>query len=271
MEVQFYVGIPTATIQLTDFPYTSGVVKIVSPTGLTVYENTNYAAPDFVSAAGFVTKNLPVNPTNGQTLEGTYTVTITDATGGHPSTVFLPKLTIEPYRISIQYFQDCSAATALLNYTSNIPTGATLVSTNWQITAPNGTITTATSPSVTINPIVSGTYQVNLTIVFYVTETQGSSDVQVKYSVFDSTNYINTCGNAQAILCSSLYCCLKSAFYTFMGNPTTVNLYAMAAITAASVLVNLSIMCNRQTEAQEIVNVLNEKYHCDGDCGCGCS
>jgi len=270
MELQFYVGIPTATIQLTDFPYTSGVVKIVSPIGTTVYENTNYAAPDFVSASGFVTKNLPVNPANGQTLEGTYTVVVTEDTGGHPSTTYLPKLTVNPYRISIQYFQDCSAATALLNYTSNIPVDAVIVSITWQITDPLGVITTETTPSVTIDPIVSGTYQVNLTIIFYVTETQGSAEVSVKYSVFNSTNYINTCGNGQSILCNSLYCCLKTAFYAFITNPSTANLYAMAAITAAATLVNLSIMCNKQIEAQEIINKLNTRYPCS-PCECGCN
>lgn len=270
MEFTFYVGIPTATISMTDFPYASGVVKITSPIGTTVYENTNYAAPDFVSAVGTVVKNLPVNPNNGQTMEGQYTVVITDATGGHPSTTYYPKLTISPYHIDIQYFQDCSAATALLNYTSNIPTDATVTSISWQITDPNGTITTETSPSVTIDPIVSGTYQVNLTIIFYVTETQGSADVNVRYSVFDSVNYINTCGNAQSILCNSLYCCLKTAFYAFITNPNTSNLYAMAAVTAAAMLVNLSIMCNKQIEAQEIINKLNTRYPCS-PCECGCN
>lgn len=270
MKIEFFVGIPTATIQLTDFPYTSGVVQILSPIGTVVYENTDYGLPDFTNPSGYVTKDLPVSPTNGQTMEGIYTVKITEDTGGHPSTTYLPKLQINPYTCDIRYFQDCSAATTLLNYTSNIPVDATVVSTIWQIADPNGTISNYYTPSVVLNPIISGTYQINLTIVFYVVETQGSADVSVKYRTFCSTNYVNTCGNAQSILCETMYCCLKTALYEFLNSPTTANLYGLVAKTAAAVLMQLAITCNKQTDAQEILNKLNSsQYNCP-PCGCGC-
>jgi hypothetical protein len=270
MEIQFNIGLPIPTVELTDFPYTSGVITILSPIGTTVYENTDYSSPDFTNPADVVAKNLPFNPSDGHIMEGVYTVTITDDTGGHPSTTYLPELKISPYGLTIQYFQDCSAATVLLNYTSKIPIDAVITSITWEITAPNGTTTQETTPSVLIDPALSGTYQITLTIEFSVTQTQGGAEVSVNYVGFTSTNYINTCGNAQSILCNSLYCCLKTAFYSFITNPNTANLYAMAAVTAAAMLVSLSIMCNKQVEGQEIINKLNTRYPCS-PCECGCN
>lgn len=263
--------LPNSNLVLTDFPYESGVLTITSPIGTTVYQNTDYASPDFISSGGTFTTALPISITDGQPIQGVYQISVTKATSPHSNTTFAPKLASSgTYAATIGVYQNCAASTAIVNYTSNIPPLATLVSLNWQITDPNGNVTTETDPQFTIDPIESGTYQIGLTIVFYVTENVGGSEVNTKYQVYAPYRYVNSCSNGQSLLCNSLYCCLKTAFYKFMSEPTTNALYAMAAITAASVLIMLANSCGK-TEAQDIFNTLNTKYPCNGDCGCGCS
>lgn len=263
--------LPNSNLVLTDFPYESGVLTITSPIGTTVYQNTDYASPDFTGSGDIFTTPLPISATNGQPIQGVYQISVTKATSPHLNTQFAPKLASSgTYAATIGVFQNCAASTAIVSYTSNIPPTATLVSTTWQITDPSGNITTETTPQFTIDPIESGTYQIGLTIVFYVTENIGGNEANTKYQVYAAYKYVNSCGNGQSLLCNSLYCCLKKAFYEFINQPSTNTLYAMAAITAASVLIMLANSCGK-TDSVDIFNTLNTEYNCSGDCDCGCS
>jgi len=265
MEVTFDLSVAIPKIGLTDFPYTSGVLTILSPIGTTVYTNSAYESPDFTDPDDVVEKTLPNSVVDGQTIQGEYSVQVKDATGLHPSTTYLPVLARESYAATISVFQDCNVKTALVNYALNAPEDAVLVSTTWTITDPNNAETTETDPSFTIDPIISGTYTISLVLIFYTTQTVGGAEVFVKQRVFASYSYTNTCSNALAVLCS-MYCCLKTAFFNYVSSPTSGNLAQMVATNAAATLVNMTISCNKEQEAQEILNKLNSKYYC-ADCG----
>lgn len=272
MEFTFDIAqVTSGTISLTDFPYTRGVVTILSPTGTTVYSNTNYEQPDFNAPTDVFEQPLPISNTDGLPIKGIYSVTITDSDDPNPSESYSPKLKAGSYSATIGAYQNCNTNTALVNYTSNIPSGATIFSSIWTITDPNGNIVTGTNPSYVIDPLIAGAYLIELNIQFAVTEIVGGYEVNTKYGVYATYTYRNTCVGAQTLICNKLFCCLKSAFYEFIRSPSTGNLYQMAAISAASVLVLMAIQCNKETEAYQIFDQLNTKYDCNSDCGCGCS
>lgn len=266
-----------ATMEFVNMPYDTGIFTIISPFGTPIKIANLEGGADYTGAA--VPWSYPItppyDPTNGTVQSGVYQITVYNAANTSQLTTSqytLPPKGKTPAPITIAYAQDCNANTATFTYTGNIPIDAYGVSYLWAITDPSGNETEETTSQFTINPTVSGTYTIALSITYTViVTTSNGSETYITKTAQDSTSYTKSCGNAQSILCDIMYCCIKASLYKFIDSPTWGNGADLLAKLAAGFLMQLAISCNKQQDAQVILDELNTKFDCHacGDCS-GC-
>lgn len=265
-----------ADIELVDMPYTEGYISITSPFGTPIKIANFKGAPDYGNPDEHWDYPItpPYDPTNGTVQSGAYQITVYNSSNTLSTSYqyTLPPKGKTPAPITIAYTQDCNANTATFTYTGNIPIGATGISYLWTITDPSGNETEETTSQFTIDPTVSGTYTIALSITYTVIVTTSSgAETYLTVTSKTSTSYTKSCGNAQSILCDIMYCCIKASLYKFIDSPTWGNGADLLAKLAAGFLMQLAISCNKQQDAQVILDELNTKFDCHacGDCS-GC-
>jgi len=264
-------------ISLVNMPYQEGMFTITSPSGTPIKIANLEGVPDYTDPD--IYWDYPITPPydlrDGTVQAGTYQITVYNAANTAESTDYQYALATKdktPAPITIAYRQDCNANTATFAYTGNIPIGATGISYLWTITDPSGNTTNETTGQFTIDPTVSGTYTIALSITYTVIVTTSSgAETYLTVTSKTSTSYTKSCGNAQSILCDIMYCCIKASLYKFIDSPTWGNGADLLAKLGAGFLMQLAISCDKQQDAGIILDKLNTKFDCHacGDCS-GC-
>jgi hypothetical protein len=267
----------SASIGLINMPYAAGFFTITSPFGTPIKIANLAGTPDYTVQTDLYTYPItpPYTPSDGTVQAGAYEVIVYNDANHSQSTTY--QYTLSPAdkklaTITIAYTQDCNANTATFNYTGDIPIDATGVTYLWTISDPNNATTTETTSQITIDPTINGTYTVILAITYTVViGTGGGGETYLTRTTTASASYTKTCGNAQSLLCDTMYCCIKASLYKFIGESTWGNGADLLAKLAAGFLMQLAITCNKQQDAQIILDELNTKYDCHacGDCS-GC-
>lgn len=258
-------------------PYATGWISINSPIGTPIKIANVDGAVDYTDSAVPFPYSItpPYDPRDGQVWTGIYEVIIYNGADSEESTTYeytLPSTGKEIATITINPTQDCANDTASFNYTANLPVDASGVTYLWSISNPNNVVTTETTSSIVIDPTINGTYTITLDITYTVTiATNGGNETFLTRTATSSLSYTKSCGNAQDIICNTMYCCVKTALFEFLANPTTSLAFALLAKTAAAVVMMMAINCNKQSDAQIVLEQLNSSPYPCPSCGCGCS
>lgn len=248
-----------------------GIYSLIAPDGSEWYKNVGYdtdsfAAPDFAQTDAPFVLAMPLDM-YGQIKQ-------TDA-----STFYIINLKLQsdptPQEFKFKYskvsifptinapVQDCTNSSTTITYNKNLPSGVTFLSQLWTITNPNGVVTTQSGATLTLTPLVSGTYQIELTVTYSYTSTIGSSEVSVTDRAVVPFNYVNTCGNSLTLLCK-VNCFLGKAIAA--NNQTQIlQLSALASYIWGNIQCPL-----QQTASQPMFDLVMQRLQLDpSKCDCG--
>lgn len=248
-----------------------GIYSLVAPDGSEWYKNPGYDAgtfgePDFTVTNSPFELPLPLDM-YGQIKE-------TSA-----STNYIINLKVEgvgtPYQFLFKYakltvlptinapVQDCTKGGTTITYNANLPVGATLDGQVWLITAPDNTQTTQSGATLTLSPLVSGTYQIQLTVTYSYATSVGASEVFVTDEVVVPFSYVNTCGNSLDLFCKA---------NCFLGKALAANATnQIVQLTGLMTYIWGNIQCGDQTASQPMFDLVMTRLQLDpANCKCGC-
>lgn len=256
-----------------------GVLKVVAPTGLTIYNNTNWASPDIrpgVSVFNTTTIPLPLDAT-GNVLQGSYTFTYT-VSPDNGSTTF-----VKIYTYTFSYSSPSISITAAVDYNAPLLSGTDV--TTYTVNTITPTVTRAfsmTYPAIVNIAPITGTNNVLSTDTFYVV---ADTELQYTFTLISTLSYnfgdglfvsdsisgtqrINV--YADANLCQ-LYCGLRNSYNRWMNAKGTAqeaslkhNFEDMMAI---SMLLQTAYNCGRGSDVEEYVTMIKAIGNFD-DCTC---
>ncbi len=256
-----------------------GVLKVVDPTGLEIYNNTNWASPDIrpgISVYNITTIPLSLD-SNGQVLQGSYTFTYT-VSPDNGSTTF-----VKSYTYTFAYTSPSVSITTAVNYNTPLISG-TDVST-YTVNTITPTITRAFSmayPAVVNIAPITGTNNVLSTDTFYVV-----ADTQLQYTFTLTSTLSYNFGNglfvsdvitgisridiyADANLCQ-LYCGLRSGYerwYNARGTAQAQGYWeAFEDMMAIAMLLQTAYNCGRTADVAEYVTMIKAIGNFD-ECTC---
>lgn len=261
-----------------------GLIKVVDPDGLTIYNNTNWASPDIepgTSVYNTTTIPLPLDG-DGEVKQGSYTFTYTVSDDNGSTTL------TKSYTYTFAYDAVEIAITPSVNYNTPLLKGTD--STSYTVNAITPTITrawTLTYPSVLgISPVTgtgstvttgtfyttsSGAYQYTFTLISTLSYDMGSG-LYVSDEI-SGTDYIDV--SSDASLCQ-LYCGLRSSYTRWqankMTNPANATKYLneFMAVMSISTLLQAAYDCGKTEDASGYVAMIKaignfDDCSCDGD------
>lgn len=266
-----------------------GVIKVVAPSGTTIYDNTNFSSPDIdpdVSLENSTTIQLPLLA-DGSVMQGTYTITYT---------VRVSATTLVPaYNVSVTKTINFQYARPTINLTISANVVAPLLKstdeTSYTIVTPTG----AVDPTIvrdhrlfypaTLNlASINGTGQVVSTSTFYTSTTtlQYSSSITSTltynlgndFYILDSISGIDTYDLSTAANLCELYCGINKKYQQWQNNKGTTmgNTFfkEYEQILVIAMQVQIAIDCGKDGDIAGLVTEMkriggfNEECVCDG-------
>lgn len=274
-------------IALTDV---TGVIKVVAPSGVTVYNNTNHSSPDInpdVSTTNTTTIPLPLLA-DGTVQKGTYTITYTVRVNA--TTLSAEYDTQDTKSINFQY----TSPTVDLEITANLvtPLMKSTDNTSYNYTPPTGGVVTPTItrdhklfyPATLGLSAISGTGSVVSTATFY---TQENATLQYSSSCTSTLSYSLGGGfyisdsvvgydyydlNADPSLCT-IYCGLRTAYNNWFNNKGTATaqstyLPKYIQLMSIATLAQQAIDCGRTDDVAAYINEMKNIGGFTDGCGC---
>jgi hypothetical protein len=263
----------------------TGVIKVVAPSGTTIYNNTNHGSPDIdpsVSRTNTTTVPLPLD-SNGDVMQGlyqvTYTVRIVDNTLASSYDVALTKsITIAYESPTVDLDMEVDCVTPILSSVDNTSYTQNLITPT--ITRVHKIYYPA---SIALSPI-SGTGATVSTSTFYVVNNQAlqySSTLTstLSYSL-GSGFYISdeVAGNGYLdVLCDSslcdIYCGLRSQYNRWVNAKGNIPVQAeeqrkLNLMMDLASLAKIAIDCGKNTQVTEYITAIKTIGNFDGGCGC---
>lgn len=258
-----------------------GLIKIVAPNGVTIYNNTNWASPDIepgTSVYNTTTIPLPLNGA-GAVLQGSYTITYTVSNDNGTTTwtksytydfsYESPEISISP---SVNYNTPLLSASDETGYTVN--SVSPTITRAWTLYYPavleiaNITGTGSSISTTTFYTVSTGALQYSFALISTLTYDYGDN-LYVSDQV-SGTNYLDVSSDAN--LCQ-LYCGIKSTYthwqtYKMTNNPLASQ-YEKAFLQVMSIatLLKAAYDCGKTTDASGYVAMIKAIGHFD-DCSC---
>lgn len=256
-----------------------GLIKVTAPTGLVIYNNTNWAFPDILpgtSPINTTTIPLPLDG-SGNVLQGSYTFLYTVSSDNGVTTV------TKTYTYTFSYTRPSISITTAIDYNAPLISGTD--ATNYTVNTITPTVTRAFSmaypASVNITAL-TGTNNILSTSTFYV---QADTSLQYTFTLISTLSYnfgsnlyvsdVITGTNridafADANLCQ-LYCGLRSAYNRWQAAKGTSqgdsykdifdNLMAVAA------LLQIAYNCGEGDDVSGYISVMKAIANFD-ECEC---
>lgn len=256
-----------------------GVLKVTAPTGLVIYNNTNWASPDIrpgTSVFNTTTIPLPLDA-NGNVLQGTYVFTYTVSANNGVDVI------TKNYSYTFSYTSPSISISAAVDYNAPLISGTDETSYTVNLITP--TVTRAfemTYPSVLNIASITGTNNVLSTDTFYVI-----ADTTLQYTFtlesaleYDFGNNLFVADEisgtqrldvfADANLCQ-LYCGLRATYnrwYAAKGTAQEATLLnTFKDVMAISMLLQTAYNCGRSADVAGYVAMIKAIGNFD-DCTC---
>ena len=263
----------------------TGVIKIVAPSGTTIYNNVNHGSPDIdpsVSRTSTTTIPLPLDG-NGDVMQGlysfTYTVRVVDTTLSTSYDVALTKtVTIAYESPTVDLDMEVDCVTPILSSVDNTAYTQNLITPT--ITRVHKIYYPA---NLALSPI-SGTGATVSTSTFYVISGQAYQYTSTLTSTLSyslgSGFYISdsVAGNGYLdVLCDNslcdIYCGLRSQYNRWVAAKGNVPAQAdeqrkLNLMMDLAGLAKIAIDCGKNTQVTEYVNAIKTIGNFDGGCGC---
>lgn len=253
--------------------------KIVDPLGNTLYNNTNFSAPDISPATSATNNLIPILlDSNGAIVQGQYAIT---ATYQVALDTLYPQHTVTlTNTITLNY----EAPTVEIELTANCVTPLLKSNdlTDYRVNGVTPTITrvhTIFYPAVLQLADLVGSGKILQTSTFYTNE--HSSEVAstltynfTTYSVSDvvtGTATIDVVCDAQ--LCD-IYCCIAAEFSRYSANKNTNKVLAdrhlnnWIKMMSAAGQIGVALNCGKDTDVSNLTSFLLDLGNCQPGCGC---
>jgi hypothetical protein len=287
---QFTLNVSTPVFKFTDItdyagnsiPLTNvfGVFKITSPSGVVIYNNTNYSAPDITrnsSAVNSTTIPLP-GLSNSYPEAGNYTIvySVQINDGSNPTYVVTDTNSYDfeyaAPTATASIIVDCIAPLLTASDTTDYDIdGATYTSTRTLTLQPPANSGGSTLTNTTSATITTSTYYTGLSAFTISTD--------ITYTFTDGLIVVDTIEGTQSINvdCSficDLYCCLKTLQLNVQNNrgidDAKFQYYKdlFEQVMGYVEMLFLAIDCGKQTDANNLLVQIQQLAQCTGDCGC---
>lgn len=272
-----YVG------QSVDLADVTGILKIISPDGLTFYNNLSHATPDIdpnVSLFNSITITLPLLG-DGTVQQGDYIITYeVQDTSGAPFEVSKQKtLDLQYVSPTVDLDMTVNCSTPLLDSTDNTP--YTVNGVDPVIVRDHRIL----YPASTQTPDVTGTSQVLSTNVFFTIANQDLqhssslvSDLTYTFAVdFIVTDTVTGNGfidvNCDAQLCD-VYCCIRAEFNRYLDNigvnntQKNIHFANWNEMIGIAHQIDIAQDCGKGDDISALVSRLLKLGNCEPGCGC---
>ncbi len=258
------------------------IFTIVDPDGNTIYNNTDYSAPDILRSSGttnLITISLPLNA-DGTVVAGQYTITQnTQIIDGSNPTYYLTKSYTYTYdyivpEVSITQIIDCLSplftSVDATNYTVNGTAPASMTRTH-TVDYPYGSAGEG-------SPVTGSTATITTSTFYSGTQTTVISTI-VTYIFGDGLIVTDTVAGSKEILvdCSfvcSINCCLRSLYNNVENNRGRNQVmfedYSALFNEVMSIvtLCLVSIDCGKANDVAGYLNKIKTIANCQDDCAC---
>ena len=268
--------VDTTDYSVTTIANCDGVFKIVSPDGLTHYNNTSYASPDInpnTSTSNTTTITLPL--VDGAVQQGDYVITysVQDTTVG--TLIFTETKTIsytyDTPTVSLTQTINCLVPKVVMtdatNYTQDniIPTIVRAMKLHYP-------------PSLNLSDI-TGTGITLSTTVVYTGAQSGSTTTTLTYTYSDHTVSDSVTGDtAYDVVCDGdlcdIYCCMSSTWTRYTNNKSKNPSFADGELTkwirmmGLSEMIRTALECGKDTDISGYRDEILELGDCKVGCGC---
>ena len=258
-----------------------GVLKITAPTGLVIYNNTNWASPDILPGTSvFNTTTIPLPlDASGNVLQGSYVFTYTVSANNGVDVI------TKNYSYTFAYTEPTVVVSTAVDYNAPLLSGTDATTYTSGVTTP--TITRAfsmTYPASLNLAALTGTNNVLSTQTFYVI-----ADTALQYTFTLTSTLSYNFGNnlfvadtvtgtqridvyADANLCQ-LYCGIRSSYNRWVslkgtgGTQETMALNQFRDIMAIAMLLQVAYNCGKGSDAEGYVAMIKAIGNFD-DCTC---
>ncbi len=262
-----------------------GVFKVTAPSGVVIYNNTNFSSPDVIGATPLWLKSISI-PTNadGSLVVGTYSIVYTSRIDDG---VHTPYDLVNNASYNFQYTRPTAVITQSVDCVS--PNFTTVDATDYTV----NTIVPAMTRAFNLefpygsagqySPLTTGTNTISTGVFYNGTQTTVlSTDLLYTLTAtgdFPTFTITDTVDGSKEVLvdCTficAIYCCIRSVEQR-MQNAQGVNqvlyetyLSQFTKVMGLVALAKLAIECGKSTEVNGYLDEIRTITECTSDCGC---